>query len=157
MSNRFVKNEYVEHIGDGLVGQVKTMYLTSTETWVYGVSLGDEYKMVVEDHLRPHVRIHAHVSSRSRDCDGTYDKTWVDVPSTVERTSGYGDLEFKHRVLTGVISVHGHGTLDVLPDGLVWAETTEEGYRQVTVQWCEEEDCDRTSSQRDHTAESMGY
>lgn len=155
--NKFIANDYVEHIGDGSVGQVKSIYLTSTETWVYGVSLGNEYKMVVEEHLRFHVHTHAHVSSQARDCDGRYLKDWTEVPTTEERTSEYGELDFKNRVLASVVTLYGYGTLDVTPEGFVWAETTEEGYCHVSVGWCDEEDCDRTSSQRDLTAESMGY
>lgn len=160
MANKFIANEYVERISDGAVGQVKGIHLTSDETWVYGVQMGRQpegYKIIAEGNLRRHTRLHAHVESRSRDCDGTYDKTWVDVPSTVERMNEYGDLEFQNRVVTSVISLFGHGTLTVASESCSWHEETEEGYRHVEITWCAEEDCDRTSTFRDHTAESMGY
>lgn len=104
-----------------------------------------------------HLHTHAHVSSQARDCDGTYLKDWTEVPTTEERTSEYGDLEFQERVLASIVTLHGYGELRVQPEFLSWVEETEEGYRSVDVTWCDSDTCDRTSSQRDLTAESMGY
>ena len=73
-----------------------------------------------------------------------------------ERCDAMGDLHFKDRVLSGTVSLHADGTLNVYPDGLFWREDTEEGYRAIDVRWCED-DCDEASWQRDHTAERMGY
>lgn len=159
--NKFIANEYVERIRDGAVGRVRGLYLMSDDTWIYGVRFGktfvDEYQVYEEDKLRPHVHTHAHVSSQARDCDGTYLKDWTEVPTTEERTSEYGDLDFKNRVIAGVISLSGHGTLTVASESCSWHERTEEGYRHVEITWCDSDTCDRTSSQRDLTAESMGY
>ena len=164
--NKFIVGEYVEQRLQRTlfhaVGQVKAIYQHADETWTYSVLFGKGTSqsvrvVIAEADLQPYIRIHAHVSSQARDCDGTYLKDWTEVPTTAERTSEYGDMEFQNRVLVSVVSLHGHGTMDVNPDKVAWAETTEEGYRHVEAVWCEEEDCDRTSSQRDLTAEKAGY
>jgi hypothetical protein len=100
--------------------------------------------------------LHAHVDSRSRDCDGTYSSGYVCEMTTEERTGEFGDLRFQERVLGNAVTLHGHGTLEVTPDGMSWWETTDEGYRAVEVRWCED-DCPEASWQRDHRAEEMGY
>lgn len=160
--NKFVAWEFVERISDGAVGQVRAIYRHADDTWTYGVKLEhvpgqNDYVTVGEGALRRYHRIHAHVNSDSRDCDGTYLKSHTEVLTTEERCSRYGDLYFKDRVVTSIISLHGHGTLKVESEGCVWDEPTEEGHRLIVVTWCDDEDCDRTGSQRDLTAESMGY
>lgn len=101
--------------------------------------------------------LHAHIDNRSRDCDGDYSSGYVAEMTTQEKTERYPDLAFKERVVSGVVSLHSHGVLTVKPDGVTWNEQTDEGFRAVDVEWCEDECSDKRSWQRDHRAESMGY
>lgn len=100
--------------------------------------------------------LHAHLESESRDCDGRYTSGYVVEMTTEEKHDSFGDLLFKERVLTNVVSLYG-GTLVITPNGLSWNEVTEEGYRASEVRWCEEECDDVRTWQRDHTAERAGY
>jgi hypothetical protein len=101
--------------------------------------------------------LHAHAESSSRDCDGDYTSGNVYEMTTLEKAASLGDLEFKDRVITNIISVHAHGTLTVKPTGVSWHEQTDEGYRHTDVEWCEDECADKRTWQRDHRAEAMGY
>jgi hypothetical protein len=101
--------------------------------------------------------LHAHVTTASRDCDGDYSSGYVLEMSTLEKDDQFPDLTFKDRVMGSIVSLHGHGTLTVTPEGLAWHEQTEEGYRAADVRWCEEGCEGERSWQRDHRAESMGY
>lgn len=87
------------------------------------------------------MKLHAHIVSESRDCDGTHYSRRIDRPTDEERESTFGDLEFKHRIMGDVVSVIAvDGTLRVEKDRLSWHENTEEGYRTGDVDWCED-DC----------------
>lgn len=101
--------------------------------------------------------LHAHVETEQRDCDGLYTGGQVYEMVTEERADEqFGELRFKNRVFTSVVSLHGYGQATVTPTGLVWHERTEEGHRVADVTWCEDE-CGAESWQRDHTAEAAGY
>ena len=163
--NKFLVGEYVERRVDGLVGVVKEISMYDGE-FSYRVDLGreplegqkDDTWWGTETAWRRHFRTHAHVETNSRDCDGDYRKGYVDVPSTLERTSPYGGIEFKERVMANIVSLHAEGgVLTVTPDGLHWDQPTEEGYVHTTVTWCEQDDCDQKSYQRDFRAEAAGY
>lgn len=108
--------------------------------------------------------LHAHVSTESADCDGSYSRSHVATLNDDERAmseqtvNDFHDIVFKARVVGDTVSTHTHGTLTVTPDGVEWSEQTEEGYRSVSVSWCEHGSCDTyLRTQRDHRAESMGY
>lgn len=165
MGNAFLVGEYVERKSDGLRGKVVEIDTFQGE-FAYKVDLGrppmeghqDDCWWGTEEAWRRALKIHAHVDTRSADCDGTYDKGYVDIPTTVERVSEFGELEFKERVMVSVVSLHAeHATLEITATGLSWSQPTEEGYVNTSVRWCEDEYCDRSSYQRDYRAESMGY
>jgi len=101
--------------------------------------------------------LHAHMTSSSRDCDGTYSGGHVYEMTTQEKAEEFGDLHFKDRVLANTVTLHGDGTLTVTPEYLRWYENTEEGYRSVDVNWCEDDCPAERSWQRDHRAEAAGY
>ena len=100
--------------------------------------------------------LHAHVEIESRDCDGMYSQGYVFEMTTLERDETFPDIAFKDRVVTSIISLHSHGTLNVRPSGVFWYESTEEGYRRADVTWCDDT-CSGSSWQRDHSAEAAGY
>lgn len=164
--NEFVVGEYVRRRLDGLVGVVKEIAIFQGDA-SYKVDLGrppiapdmkDDCWWGTAEAWERAVLTHAHVDTRSADCDGTYDKGYTDVPSTLERCSQFGELEFKERVMCSVVSLSAeHGTLEVTATGIEWRQPTEEGYSNTSVTWCEKEDCDRSSYQRDFRAEAMGY
>lgn len=112
--------------------------------------------------------LHAHVSTASSDCDGPFYRDYVTALNDVEvkmheDANGVNDfhaLAFKERVLGGHVSFHSeYGvSVKVHERGFNVHEVTDEGYRAVDVDWCEDEDCDpNTASQRDVYAEMMGY
>jgi hypothetical protein len=113
------------------------------------------------------MKIHAHFESRSSDCDGTYDRTYVVTPTEKEIDSPSGDIDFHERVVGMVVNTYSillAGSLHVhkFEDGSVrleWTEQTEEGGIATTVTLCEDETCDteEPSTFRDHTAERAGY
>lgn len=110
------------------------------------------------DRCRPE---HAHVERSSADCDGTYSSEYIVEPNDEELDAKYGDLDFRDRVLTTVVSVWAidhHATMTVTPEGFEWREQTDEGYTNAEVRWCRDGACDpRATSYRDHRAEAMGY
>lgn len=157
----FSIGEWVERRMDGKVGRVHSTQRFNDEDIFY-VDLGGRNKQ--EDiwagsagAWRRHFRVHAHVETSSRDCDGLYTGGHVLEMTLQERCDHFGDLHFQQRVLAGVVTLHGTGTLTVNPEGLSWHEVTDEGYRAEEVRWCEDECPEERSWQRDHTAESMGY
>lgn len=83
-----------------------------------------------------HADLHAHVTTESRDCDGTYHAERVVRIDDKEAVDQFGDIDFKARVVGDVVSTHSVGTLSVHPDGARWEEPTEEGYRNQEVEWC---------------------
>ena len=101
--------------------------------------------------------LHAHMDGRSRDCDGDYSRGHVYEMTTLEKADRNPEFAFKERVLSNTVTLHGHGTLTVTPDGLSWHEQTDEGYSAAEIRWCEEDCTDKRTWQRDHRAESMGY
>ena len=164
MSLEFSIGEWVERKTDGAVGAVK-----SVQPWenpdgdldfIYAVDLDrhpDDVWSGTAIAWRRHFRWHAHVSTHSRDCDGDYSGGHVVEMTLEERCDRFGDLHFKERVLGDTVTLHGHGTLEVTPDGLSWHEQTDEGYRAARVRWCEEDCPTERSWQRDHRAEAAGY
>lgn len=165
MSNLFSIGEWVRFKSDGTEAVVKRVLPLAPEGPVRYIVDTDPQRpkeenrlYVREEDLDRRFHTHAHIESESRDCDGKYTSGRVDVPTLAERCDVFGELVFKDRILTSVVTIHGSGTLSVTPDGLEWHEDTDEGYRREDVRWCEEQDCpDMKPWQRDHTAESMGY
>jgi hypothetical protein len=162
----FSIGEYVQRKFDGAIGVVKRVH-PYEEDFVYYVELdpatpGSEF---AEDRIwagtreawTRFFRMHAHMSSQSRDCDGDYSHGHVYEMTLAERTDQFGEITFKERVMGSTVSLHGTGELRVSPLGLEWHEDTEEGYRRVSVTWCEDECPHERSWQRDHRAEAMGY
>lgn len=163
--NQFLVGEPVVRVMDGLQGVVKEISTFQGE-FSYKVDLGrdplpgytDDLWWGTETAWRRARTIHAHVETDSRDCDGRYTKGYTDVLTTVERVSEFGELEFKERVMNSVVSLSAeHGTLEVTATGLLWRQPTDEGYSSADVTWCEQENCDDKSWQRDHSAERAGY
>lgn len=161
---KFLIGEQVERVMDGAVGKVMT--ISEFDGGItYLVNLGrepmeghtDDCWWEAEQAWRRHFRTHAHVVTNSRDCDGDYEHRHVDRPSAIERTEEFGDLNFKERVMGYIISFHVEGTLAVTPKGMLWTQDTEEGYIRSEVWWCEQDDCDDQSTQRDFRAEQAGY
>ena len=123
--------------------------------------------------------LHAHVNTKSVDCDGPFLTEYVMTPTCrdaahldevppSDRDEFVQRLEarFKNRVLAAVVSLApecGAGRLDVrsFDDGttrLEWSEITEEGYRAVEALTCTDESCDTGhTSQVDVFAEMAGY
>lgn len=157
---KFIVGEYVERVMDGAVGVV-TEVQDYDGGHVYKVDLGrvpgDEW-IGTPDAWRPHHTVHAHVITRSRDCDGEYRSGHTVTLTSEERCDQFGDLTFKERVISSIISVHAEdGSLTVRPHAVEWHEPTDEGYRASSVEWCEDDCADGRSWQRDHRAEAMGY
>ena len=101
--------------------------------------------------------LHAHIETESQDCDSRYSQGRVAEMTTEEKGETFSDLVFKDRVITGIISVHGYGTMTVTPEKVTWNESTEEGYRWAEVTWCNDTCSGLASWQRDHAAEAAGY
>jgi hypothetical protein len=110
--------------------------------------------------------LHAHVDTSSRDCDGPQYNSWVtslndDEIAEHEKAQGindFHDLHFKARVLSHHVSFHAEGEVHYYPEGFTVSEPHDEGYHNVEVRWCEDEDCDPNArSHRDVYAEMMGY
>ena len=164
MEQQFSVGEYVARRFDGKVGVVKRVQPG------VGDAEGDFYFYVQFDPRdaediwagttgawKRRDTLHAHVRTSSRDCDGDYSGGHVVDMILEERCDQFGDLHFRERVLGNIVTLHGHGTLKVTPEGLDWHEDTEEGYRAADVTWCEN-DCEvERPWRRDHRAESMGY
>jgi len=157
----FSIGEFVERKMDGRVGVVKKAE-PYNEDYVFYVHFRDDRTddvwAGVTGAWRRHFNLHAHTSSKSRDCDGDYSSGGnVYEMTTQERCEEFGDLHFQQRVVGYTVSLHGHGELKVTPEGVEWYETTDEGYRATDVQWCSDECPAERSWQRDHRAEAMGY
>ncbi len=100
--------------------------------------------------------LHAHVSTNSADCDGRYSSDYI-TRCDARFTGDFADLDFKHHVVTMLISVYSeYGKLEFVPNGFNWSEPTEEGYSSAEARWCEDE-CDDSALFRDHSAEAAGY
>lgn len=164
---KFLKGEYVERVFDGAVGIVTQIQEQGDGSVGYKVDLmrvpleglDDDQWWGTESAWRHHHRVHAHVSTESRDCDGDYSRGHIDRLSALERCESYGDLTFKQRVISSVVSVYAEqGTLEVKPDSVHWFEQTDEGYIRTHIEWCEDEHVGEDETyQRDHRAEAAGY
>lgn len=158
--SKFIVGEYVQH------GELLASVLTCEETHptmiyrvaVEGASGYQKYVFATEYAWKPYVP-HAHITRRSRDCDGTYEHDEVEMPTDEERCSIFGDIQFKQRVISESINITGFGgTLDLEGETFTWYEKTEEGYVRVDGEWCY--DCaetNKSSSFRDFAAEAAGY
>ena len=164
MNPKFLIGEKVARIMDGAEGTVKEISHFLDE-WSYKVDLGREPLPGQEDDLwwgtetawRPVFTLPAHVSTRSRDCDGEYLHEHTARANSLERTEQFGDLAFKERVMGNTVSFHSDGILTVAPHGLYWNQPTDEGYTATSVVWCEEDDCNDKPVYRDFAAERAGY
>lgn len=162
---KFLVGEPVVRITDGLVGKVVRVDPWHEGGWAYAVDLGREPMQGFADDIWSGTEgawrsalPHAHVSTQSQDCDGRYLHEHVDRPNSIERTEEFGDLHFKERILGNIVSFHAEdGTLTVNPGALYWNQPTDEGYTSTHVVWCEQDDCDDKATQRDFSAERMGY
>lgn len=156
----FSVGEYVKRRMDEKVGRVKSVNVYNGD-WLYSVQFDprdtEDVWSGTTGAWKRATDVHAHVSTESRDCDGRYTGGHVVEMTLEERCSAFGELEFKGRVLTNVVTLHGAGTLQVTPDGLEWWEQTDEGYSAADVRWCEDECPDERPWMRDHTAEAAGY
>lgn len=133
-----------------------TKYVVSSK--VLGSVRPGKVLTVAEGDLAPLHSEHAHIGTESQDCDGRYTGGRTEVLNDDERCHEFGDLHFKQRVMAGVVTLHGTGTLNVSPEGMHWSERTDEGYQSAEVRWCDDKNCsDLKSWQRDHTAEAAGY
>lgn len=94
---------------------------------------------------------HAHVSTRSADCDGIYDRDYVMRPEGEQDRYG-----FRIGVLGHVVSFHATASLDMRENRFTYHEATEEGFRAAEVEFCDR-DCSDKERYRDHSAEAAGY
>lgn len=112
--------------------------------------------------------LHAHISTTATDCDGRMDYDYVVSLNETEiaehqkagGVNDFHDLSFKGRVLQHVATFcpYDTQTITIDNDGFEAQESTDEGHRHSQVQWCEDPDCDPNEhSQRDYSAEAMGY
>jgi hypothetical protein len=169
MNPEFSIGEWVKRRIDQKVGRV-TKVEPYDGDFVYYVDLEAEGRRtpVKDDEVwagtkgawEPASTLHAHLDGQSQDCDGRYTRGEVYEQTLEERCdpNGWGDLEFKQRVLVSVTSVYAEeATVSITPDGFEYHERTDEGYRAAQVRWCEDTCSDTRSWQRDHRAEEMGY
>ena len=109
-------------------------------------------------------RWHVHYSEAHRDCDGLFERSWIDW--------GDDDADVrneKYDVWTNAVQhlayPFGYGTLTIVPreDDAVepisatWDERTDEGYRSRRAALCHLACSLSQRSQRDHSAEAAGY
>lgn len=95
--------------------------------------------------------VHAHVSTNSSDCDGTYSHDYIINPTdehmaesiNANGINDFSDIHFREYVLTSIVSVYAcvYGRMDVSESGFDWSEQTDEGYRAASVVWCEHTHC----------------
>lgn len=115
--------------------------------------------------------LHAHVSSRSVDCDGPIHRDYTTgfnddeaaEHEAAEANNGWNDfseIHFMERVMMSVASPYAahQMTVKVDDEGIEVHEQTEEGYRSASVMWCRDRSCELDySSYRDIRAEEAGY
>lgn len=110
--------------------------------------------------------LHAHIETRTRDCDGVIEWTHVMTMTEAERDGEFGDIEFHKRVVAATVNTYsldstGMLTVTRLEDGDVrasWHEHTEEGFRAVQATLCTDPcDLGEPDTYRDRTAEAAGY
>ena len=160
MEQQFSIGEYVERKVDGQIGVIRKVEPWDGDYVFYVDFDGRNREEDLWAGTTPawkRMDLHAHVETDSADCDGRYTSGRVEEMTLEERCDQFWDLHFKERILGNTVSFHGTGTVEVSPSGLHWYEQTDEGYRRVDVEWCEQ-DCDDVRSwQRDHSAEKAGY
>lgn len=116
-------------------------------------------------HMNP---LHAHVSTRSLDCDGPIFRDYTVGFNDDERAeeanangiNDFSDIHFMERVMLSVASPWAaeNMTVSVDREGIEVHEETDEGYRSASVAWCEEPWCELDySAYRDIRAEEAGY
>ncbi len=105
------------------------------------------------------MNIHAHVTTRSQDCDGEYRSGYTYFLTSEEQASEFADIEFKERVISSVVSVYAtQGTLEITPNRVDWHQITDEGYQSSVAEWCEDETCEGAKAwHRDLSAEAANY
>lgn len=146
--------EYVERVFDSRFGVVKEISefqgKHAYRVELAGEPAGEEHHVWgTEQAWRPHFRLHAHVTLRSRDCDGDYSSGHNEQLISTERCSAHGDMDFKERVLMSVISVFAvSANLGLTETGAHYHEITDEGYRSANIAWCEDGCTDDNSWQR---------
>lgn len=94
--------------------------------------------------------IHAHVHSRAMDCDGLITRIYV-MPFLPKADKSVEDFK------AAVYSQFRFETVENNAYGFLAYEDTEEGYRSVSVEFCEHACNENESTYRDHRAELMGY
>lgn len=160
----FLIGEYVERIFDDAIGIVQEIQPYKNDV-CYRVELihrggtrEDNMWVGTPSAWRRHHRVHAHIATWSRDCDGEYTSGRTEGLISTERCESHGDLSFKQRVIGSVVSVYAEdGTLTVMPDKVEWHETTDEGYSAATIRWCEDDCTNDKAWSRDHSAEKAAY
>lgn len=97
--------------------------------------------------------MHAHVSVESADCDGRYSRTYVIL------TAGDQDeLEFKKETVGRIVYGGDNGYIATFTDdGFSYGGPTDEGFENIEVDWCTDDDADVKNTYRDHSAEAAGY
>lgn len=89
--------------------------------------------------------VHVHIEQRARDCDGRLDRSWITPHGLLSTMEIYG----KGDQIT--VTRHDDGTVYIYQD-------TDEGFVAYDLTECEDAECDiEKHTQRDYTAESMGY
>lgn len=163
MDNMFIVGEWVTRRTDGVVGIVRGVQeyndgpLYRVELQRPRISPEENTVLGSEGAWDRLHKVHAHVTTSSRDCDGDYRSGRSVELTAEERCDSFGDISFKERVIANVITVHGYGTLSVTPEGVEWGENTEEGYRMASVEWCEDNCPNVKPWHRDLRAEAAGY
>lgn len=107
--------------------------------------------------------LHAHVETSMTDCDGRMDRDWVAQMNDEELASEFGDLDFKSRMLSNLVSWSYQNTVTIEGVETGHGETIEVSYAHDEGRFwgravlCTDE-CDESAhGQRDHAAEAMGY
>lgn len=106
--------------------------------------------------------LHAHVSTSMSDCDGRMNRNFVSVMNDDERASEFGELEFKSRMLSNLVSWSYANKVEITPfeDGSERIEVSymhDEGSFHGEALTCTDDCDDDYRSQSDLYAEMMGY
>ena len=97
--------------------------------------------------------MHAHIETRSQDCDGRYTRSYV----CQNWDNDIADA-FKDQTLASHVPLLGsYASVEITPDGFSVREATEEGYCHTNVEWCTDDCVDVKPTYQDHRAEAMGY
>lgn len=101
--------------------------------------------------------LHVHETWESRDCDGTYSGTRLEIFAA---DCWDDEDDFKESILTSTVSLSAEGgKLEVTDSGFIWSAPTEDGYSYSEIEFCNRASCDLTekNTRRDHSAEAAGY